>query len=113
MRATEIIRGLLDLIDKVDDSATTPSIEVEPLAAADSAVTGIDSNRFKHIFAMLDAERSHPPMYNNSPNAVVADLDAVTCDAGGGWMGPKNPADIKADSISMFPNYTAQPKGQQ
>lgn len=110
MRATEILRDLLDLIDKVDSSAET-SVEVEPLAQPEPAVTGIDTNRFKHIFAMLDAERSHPPMYNNSPNPVVADVDAVACDAGGGWMGPKNPADLKADSVTLYPSFTAQPKG--
>lgn len=114
MRATEIIRDLLDLIDKVADTADSSTVSVSPndSSVADS-VTGIDTNRFKHIYAMLDAEKSAPPMYTNSPNAVVADIAAVTTDAGGGWMGPKNPADLKADSITLYPNFTAQPKGQQ
>lgn len=112
MRATEIIRNLLDLIDKVEDEKDTAEpVTVSSVPAEQPAVTGIDTNRFKHIYAMLDTERSQPPMYNNSPNAVVADIDAVTTDAGGGWMGPKNPADLKADSITLYPNFTAQPKG--
>jgi hypothetical protein len=112
MRATEVIRGILDIIDKMDDSVDEPSVEVSVVEPTDDPiVTGVDTNRFKHIFAMLDAERSNPPMYSNSPNAVVADIDAVTCDAGGGWNGPKNPADMKGDSISLYPNFQAQPKG--
>lgn len=110
MRATEIIRDLLDLIDKIGsaDDSTVSVADVEP---QDAAITGVDTNRFKHIYAMIDAERSAPPMYNNSPNSVVADIAAVTTDAGGGWMGPKNPADLKADSITLYPSFTAQPKG--
>jgi hypothetical protein len=112
MKATEIIRGVLDLIDKVECSSENPDIEViDAELHQDPIITGLDTNRFKHIFAMLDAERSAPPMYNNSPNAVVADIAAVTTDAGGGWNGPKNPADMKADSISLYPNFQAQPKG--
>ena len=107
MKATEIIRDVLDLIDKLD-------CEEKPVVQSsdDPIITGVDTNRFKHIFAMLDAERSSPPMYNNSPNTVVADIAAVTSDAGGGWNGPKNPADMKSDSISLYPNFQAQPKGQ-
>ena len=111
MRATEIIRGILDIIDKLDDSSNEPSVEVSVIEPQeDPIITGVDTNRFKHIYAMLDAERSKPPMYNNSPNPVVADIDAVTCDAGGGWMGPKNPADIKSNSVSMYPNHLHNPR---
>lgn len=112
MKATEIIRGVLDLIDKVECASTEPAVAVtdaEPVQ--DPIITGVDTNRFKHIFAMLDAERSAPPMYSNSPNTVVADIAAVTVDAGGGWNGPKNPADMKSDSISLYPNFQAKPKG--
>lgn len=112
MKATEIIRGVLDLIDKVEHTPTETTIavtNVEPVQ--DPVITGLDTNRFKHIFAMLDAERNSPPMYSNSPNEVIADIAAVTVDAGGGWNGPKNPADMKSDSISLYPNFQAKPKG--
>jgi hypothetical protein len=112
MRATEVIRGILDIIDKLDDTGSTPPVEVTVVdPVVEPVITGVDTNRFKHILSMLDAERSNPPMYSNSPNTVVADIDAVTCDAGGGWNGPKNPADMKSDSISLYPNFQAQPKG--
>lgn len=114
MKATEIIRGVLDLIDKVECAAEEPAVTVTDVESPqDPIITGVDTNRFKHIYAMLDAERAAPPMYNNSPNEVVADIAAVTVDAGGGWNGPKNPADMKSDSISLYPNFQAQSKGQQ
>ena len=104
MRATDIIRNVLDLIDQID----CPEPEVVAVIPADEPVqTGIDSNRFKQIFDILSAERSQ--MYDNSPNEVVAGIEAVTTNAGGGWNGPKNPADIKADSVSMYPNHLHRP----
>jgi hypothetical protein len=103
MRATDIIRNVLDLIDHID----CPEPEVVAITPVEEPVqTGVDSNRFKQIFDILSAERSQ--MYDNSPNEVVAGLESVTTDAGGGWNGPKNPADIKSDSVSMYPNYQAK-----
>lgn len=105
MKATDIIRDILDIIDKIDGhekpEATIFAQQDEPIQ------TGVDTNRFKHIFAMLDAERSNPPMYDNSPNEVIAHIDSVTKDAGGGWNGPKNPADMRSNTISLFPGFQA------
>jgi hypothetical protein len=42
---------------------------------------------------MLDAPSTGP--LANSPNEVVADVDAVTTLAGGGVNGPKHPDDIR------------------
>ena len=111
MRATEIIRGVLDLIDQVECAQQVQ----EPVAAVVEPVeepiqTGVDTNRFKQIFDFLSAE--HNQMYNNSPNEVVAGIESVTTNAGGGWNGPKNPADMRANSISMYPSYQAENKGQ-
>jgi hypothetical protein len=106
MRATEIIRGVLDLIDQLD-CAQQPEPEVVAIAPVEEPVqTGVDNNRFKQIFDILSAERSQ--MYDNSPAEVVAGIESVTTHAGGGWNGPKNPADIRADSVSMYPNFQAK-----
>jgi hypothetical protein len=103
MRATEIIRGVLDLIDQLE-CAQQPKPEVVAIAPVEEPVqTGVDSNRFKQIFDILSAERAQ--MYDNSPAEVVAGIESVTTHAGGGWNGPKNPADIRADSVSMYPNF--------
>ncbi len=96
MRATDIIRGVLDLIDQIDCGEKTEQ---------DSTViqTGVDTNRFKQIFDLLSQD--HEQMYNNSPAEKIATIDAVTVDAGGGWNGPKNPADHRSDSVSLFPAH--------
>ena len=93
MRATDIIRSVLDLLDKVDEpeqetpaqlTVTTdiPPEEGEPVAS-----------RFKQIFAMLSNPSEGP--LANSPNEVVADVDSVTTDAGGGINAPKHVDDIR------------------
>lgn len=101
MRAVEIIRSILDLIDHIE-------IEQEPVAVASiveptTGPHGDDVNRFQQIVDLLTSE--YGQMYDNSPAETVAGMEAVTTHAGGGWMGPKNPADIRSDSLSMYPNY--------
>ena len=90
MRATDIIRGVLDLIDQVDKTEgqlPTATIEIEPEQGESEA------SRFKQIFAMLSEPNDGP--LGNSPNEVVADIHSVTDHAGGGINGPKHPADIR------------------
>lgn len=94
MKATDIIRDVLDLIDKIDCNGT--SVE-EPIQ------TGVDTNRFRQIFDLLSQE--HEQLYNNSPAEKIAGIDSVTVNAGGGWNGPKNPADHRSDSVSLFPAH--------
>ena len=90
MRATDIIRGVLDLIDQVEDiegQQPTATIEIEPEQGE------AEASRFKQIFAML-SNPSHGPL-GNSPNEVVADIHSVTDHAGGGVNGPRHPDDIR------------------
>jgi len=99
MRATDIIRNVLELIDAVDDQqgqSPTATIEIEPEQGEPEA------SRFKQILAML-TNPSHGPL-GNSPNEVVTDVDAVTVDAGGGVNGPKHPHDIRTAHSSMYPD---------
>jgi hypothetical protein len=51
---------------------------------------------------MLDADSFGP--LANSPNPVVAPVEAVTTLAGGGLNGPKHPHDIRVKDPSMYPN---------
>ena len=108
MRATDIIRNVLDLIDRVDCAQSPEPEAVMAVVSDPQTETGVDSNRFKHIFDMLAAERASPRIYDNSPAETVSAVTAVTTDAGGGLNGPKNPADIRSDSVSMYPNYQAR-----
>lgn len=94
MRATDIIRGVLDLIDQVE--CAKQEVQSQPVIGS-----------FAEIFANLSAEKQG---YDNSPDPQVQGISSVTTDAGGGWNGPKNPADIRADSVSMYPNHQHRPE---
>jgi hypothetical protein len=94
MKATDIIRNVLDLVDQVE--CAKQEMQSEPVIGS-----------FAQIFAQLSQEKQG---YDNSPNPHVQGIASVTTDAGGGLNGPKNPADIRADSISMYPNYQHRPE---
>ena len=101
MRATEIIRGVLDLIDQVE-CAQQEQPEVVAIEPVEEPIqTGVDTNRFKQIFDFLSSQQAQ--MYDNSPAEVTAGIESVTTNAGGGLNGPKHPADIRADSVAMYP----------
>ena len=88
MRATDIVRQVLDLLDAVEGEH-----DLKPEAEIHINQNNEPDNRFKHILAMLNPESFGG--LANSPNEVVADIEAVTTDAGGGVNGPKHPADIR------------------
>ena len=97
MRATDLVRQVLDLLDEIDgphdiEDGVEAEVSVHQNNAPDS--------RFKQIFAMLDAPSNGP--LANSPNEVVADVEAVTTDAGGGVNGPKHPDDIRVKDPRGF-----------
>lgn len=107
MRATDIIRELLCLIDVIDNKQPVqPEVAVqEPEVAV--AVTQVDDQvlddgprRFKQIFDLLSAEREG--QYANSPTETVAGIESVTTDAGGGLNGPKHPADLRVKDPRGF-----------
>ena len=91
MDIRDIIRGILDKLDQMDQVENNYP-EQEP---------GEQGSRFKHIYAMLDRERKHVA---NAPNEKYADVDAVTTDAGGGVNGPKHPHDIRVKDPSAYPD---------
>ena len=95
MKVTEIIRGILDLIDDKEKPAHQSYEQPNEDYYKD------DVRRFKQIVDLLDQpEGTHE--YSNSPNEQYADVDSVTTRAGGGVNGPKHPADIRGDSIRIY-----------
>jgi hypothetical protein len=94
MRATEIIRGVLDLIDQVE---TAPTETSNPTAAE---YYDDETRRFDQISDLIDTDAG---TYDNSPADAIASIETVTIKAGGGTNAPKHPADIRADSIAMYP----------
>lgn len=99
MRATEFIRDILDLIDKVEQQQSSePEIEIE----LTSPETVSDENHFKQIADLAGQPQLHTD-FANQPNEKYASLDSVTKNAGGGVNGPKHPADIKGEHPSLYP----------
>lgn len=95
MRAHEIIRGVLDLIDQIESNQEAE--HDQPTAAE---YYDDESRRMNQIKDLLPTETG---TYDNSPVIATASITAVTTDAGGGTNGPKHPADMRADSVAMFP----------
>jgi len=95
MRATDIVRQVLDLLDAVEGQH-----DLKPEAQIHLDQNDEPDDRFKSILAMLDADSFGP--LANSPNEVVAPVSAVTTDAGGGINAPKDPADIRVKDPRGF-----------
>ena len=89
MRATDIIRSVLDLLDNLDDREPKIDISIDGIPHEEPP----EEPRFASVLKMLTDKRAGE--YGNSPNEVVADVDAVTTLAGGGINGPKHPDDIR------------------
>lgn len=101
MRTTDLIRAVLDLIDQ---------IEKQPDDTAETTVrisTDDEVRRFQQIAGLV---RSDSQFLANEPAETYADTSAVTVNAGGGVNGPKNPADIRSNSVSMYPDFRARAK---
>lgn len=93
MKGIEVVRAVLDLIDEIDNDKIAIDIEVDD---QEHELGMGPESRFKQIVAMLDQKRPFPGSgATTEPNEVVADIDSVTVDAGGGLNGPKHPADIR------------------
>lgn len=96
MRATEIIRGVLDLIDQVECNQIQQQVEQEPVLGP-----------FAQLLAKLSAEPANnqdATIYDNSPDTHVHGIESVTTAVGHGTLGASSPADIRASTIAMYPS---------
>ena len=96
MKITDIIRSVLDIIDGAEapvEPAVAVAIEVEP----DEQL--VDMQRLAGILA--------EPEFANEPNEIVAPTGAAY-PAGDDVHYSKNPADMRSDSISMYPAWQAR-----
>jgi len=99
MRTTDLIRAILDLIDQIEQRPEAGGVATVP--ASD------DIRRFQQIAGLQNPDTR---TLANEPAEAYADMAAVTINAGGGANGPKNPADIRSDSVSMYPDFQARAK---
>ena len=95
MDASKLIGKLLQIIDEYQQEVSPANQEINP---------PVDSNHFVQIVDLTGDDRS-PCEPANAPNEQYADINSVTTCAGGGVNGPKHPADIRANSVAMYPEF--------
>jgi hypothetical protein len=98
MRAQDLIRAVLDALDREQEPAAVDKPQ-------DQTLQSNDPNRFKQVFDLLSKEKE--TIMTNKPKEQYATIDAVTTHAGGGMQAPKHPADIRGEHPSMYPAYQA------
>lgn len=97
MKATEIIRNLLDLIDSVETGESdTSSVDYEEETPSCGGDCGC---------AKCQSELS------NSPDELYVDTDTILS-IGNDLNKPKHPSDLRADSFSLYPNMSYDPRKQ-
>lgn len=116
MRAQDLISNFLELIDQLNSPRQQPEQqqltkvvvltkpedlagELSPLSNPDNQ--GDDIRRFKQIVDLANGPGDK--CYDTRPEEAYASIEAVTTDAGGGMQAPKDPADIRSDSVAMYP----------
>jgi len=113
MNISDIIRGLLVKLDAIQQPepeptativiAQEPEGELSPLSMAGGSEDDEELARMKQIAGLLPVDADTE--YANEPQEMYADVDAVTKDAGGGWMAPKHPSDIRVQHPSAYPGH--------
>lgn len=101
MKISEIIRGVLDLLDRAEQQEPTASVEITtPVTAEDEELA-----RLKQIAGLTGTST-----YTTEPNEQYASMDAVTA-SGTDINRSKNPADIRTNAPSMYPDWQARMRG--
>lgn len=80
MRATEFIRGLLDLIDSVDQTQNQVNDYEDEVRDPEQGL-----------------------QYSNSPDTQVTPTDTILS-IGNDVNKPKHPADIRVSTVALYPN---------
>lgn len=99
MKITDIIRGVLDVIDRAEAPKTEPVVAIAVAAEPETELADM-----QRLAGLLDVAE---PEYANEPNEIVAPIGAAF-PAGDDVHHAKNPADIRTNAPSMFPDWQAR-----
>ena len=99
MKITDIIRGVLDVIDRAEEPESEPVMAIAVTAEPEAELA--DMQRLAGILDIAE------PEFANEPNTVVAPIGAAF-PAGDDVHQSKNPADIRTNAPSMFPDWQAR-----
>jgi hypothetical protein len=100
MRVTDIIRGVLDLLDQANHRELDTMVPPDAAPETDHNQALIQMRRMAGI---LEPEQSEHT-YVNTPDEMVTPVATVIA-SGTDVHASKNPADIRSDSVSMYPGY--------
>ena len=98
MKITDIIRGVLDVIDRAEAPEAEPVLAIAVAAEPEQELADM-----QRLAGLLDVAE---PEYANEPNEIVAPIGAAF-PAGDDVHHAKNPADIRTNAPSMFPGFQA------
>ena len=99
MKITDIIRGVLDVIDRAEAPEAEPVVAVAVEVSPEQEMA--DMQRLAGILDLDDGE------YANAPAETIAPVTAAF-PAGDDVHYSKNPADIRTNAPSMFPGFQAR-----
>jgi hypothetical protein len=106
MRATEIIRNMLDLFDNpsppCDQEPKTTIIVARPVTTNPVQDDTETMARYRQIVDLLP-DHNDDKTFVNSIDEKYADIESVLT-SGTDLQKSKNPADIRTDAVSMYPN---------
>lgn len=98
MKITDIIRSLLDLVDRAEEPVEqAPQMSVSITTQSDPD----ELARIKQIAGLIDDGDKE---YSNSPNEKIAGIDAVTA-SGTDVNRSKHPSDIRVQHPSAYPGH--------
>jgi len=97
MRVSEIIRAVLDVVDRAEAGKEIPQPRVDDISQEE--FYNDDVRRFRQIVDLQD--QGEATEYSNTPKEEYAGVDAVTTAAGGGPNKPKHVDDIRGNSFRV------------
>jgi hypothetical protein len=100
MRATEIIRSILDLIDDIESHQLAPDRAQHKSSRINQDVESMV--RYEQIQDLLPDLSDMLAPLQNSPSPKIADISAVTTQTGTDLNKSKHPSDIRGEHASMY-----------
>lgn len=106
MKITDIIRGVLDIIDCADaEKPQEPAVSVSITKPVETQADEDELARMKILSGLLSKEQAQ---YSNSPQEMISSVDNVIA-SGTDVHQSKHPSDIRSDSMSMYPFHQHRP----
>jgi hypothetical protein len=101
MKVSEILRAIADIADAVEQPEEVVAVSIIP---DESAIEQKQTNDIDILSKLAGLSKA-----NTTPEEHYFPFSSAS-PAGDDLHHSKNPADMRSDSISLYPNYSASPK---